>query len=292
MSPVVVGVDCSAESLQAVAVAAEEARRRDVPLRIVHARARPGAHFAGDDLDNLAGGRFTAVLRRGASVAAQVCSGLQVHTDLVDGRHTAVLLAEAQSAELLVVGHRGLGSLTGLLTGAVGLQLAGRTACPLLIVRGEACSAGQVVVGVDDASRSRALLEAAFEQAQRAGRPLKVVHIREIPRPELFRCAVFGHDLDAEERYEWGEMRTAVDAIAARHPDVPVSVELIWGRPVAALMGAAEGASMLVIGARGAGGFRGMVLGSVAMAATQHSPCPVVVVPSHRWADVGSATST
>ena len=50
--------------------------------------------------------------------------------------------------------------------------------------------------------------------------------------------------------------------------------------PARALLEAAAGADLLVLGTRGMGGFKGLVLGSVAHQLVSHSPCPVVVVPS------------
>jgi nucleotide-binding universal stress UspA family protein len=50
------------------------------------------------------------------------------------------------------------------------------------------------------------------------------------------------------------------------------------GGPRPALLDAAHRAQMLVVGARGLGGVRGMMLGSVSHAVLHHAPCPVAVV--------------
>jgi nucleotide-binding universal stress UspA family protein len=50
------------------------------------------------------------------------------------------------------------------------------------------------------------------------------------------------------------------------------------GTPATALIDAAEGADLLVVGSRGHGAFAGMLLGSVSLHVTTHAPCPVTVV--------------
>jgi nucleotide-binding universal stress UspA family protein len=75
--------------------------------------------------------------------------------------------------------------------------------------------------------------------------------------------------------------------LAAETAAPPVSVRVAVGRAAEALPHAAEGADLLVVGSRGRGGFRSMLLGSVSLACALHSPCPVTVVrpPEHATAD-------
>ena len=54
---------------------------------------------------------------------------------------------------------------------------------------------------------------------------------------------------------------------------------VVGGAPAGALLAAAEGADLLVVGARGAGGFKGLLLGSISHYVANHARCPVVVIP-------------
>lgn len=62
------------------------------------------------------------------------------------------------------------------------------------------------------------------------------------------------------------------------HPEVTVIRQVTADSPRSALLTAAAGAQMLIVGGRGRGGFDGMSLGSVAQAVLHHSPCPVGIV--------------
>ena len=62
--------------------------------------------------------------------------------------------------------------------------------------------------------------------------------------------------------------------------EIEIKRTLKKGRPADTLMASAEGASMLVVGNRGRGGFAGLRLGSVSQAIAHHSPCPLVIVRS------------
>jgi nucleotide-binding universal stress UspA family protein len=59
-----------------------------------------------------------------------------------------------------------------------------------------------------------------------------------------------------------------------------VTVRAVVALPAEALLKAAADADMLVVGSRGAGGFKRLLMGSVSTQATQHAPCPVVVIPA------------
>ena len=64
-----------------------------------------------------------------------------------------------------------------------------------------------------------------------------------------------------------------------------VEIEAVRGDAAPALLSAAGDAALLVVGTRGRGGFKGLLLGSVSAKVTHHAPCPVVVVPHPPSAD-------
>jgi nucleotide-binding universal stress UspA family protein len=66
----------------------------------------------------------------------------------------------------------------------------------------------------------------------------------------------------------------------ARPPSV--TVKSATGLPAEELISAAAGADMIVVGSRGAGGFKRLLLGSVSTQVTHHAHCPVVVIPADR----------
>ena len=65
---------------------------------------------------------------------------------------------------------------------------------------------------------------------------------------------------------------------AQRYPEVDIKQELVRGRPAAALIERSQNAQLLVTGARGRGGFTGLLLGSVSQTVLHHAGCPVAVV--------------
>jgi len=70
---------------------------------------------------------------------------------------------------------------------------------------------------------------------------------------------------------------------AIPHPgDVEVEHRIVEGTAAAALVEESRGADLLVVGSRGLGGFRGLLLGSVGQQVTHHAACPVVIVPHER----------
>jgi nucleotide-binding universal stress UspA family protein len=280
---VVVGVDGSPDSLRAVAVAARQAECRGAGLRVVHAFFSTGYSPLVPRGDPRVRSRVTAVLTAAADTARSVSPELKITTHVAEGSDASVLLDEAQHADLLVVGHRGLGALSALFAGALGLHLAGRTPCPLLIVRQKGAAGGPVVVGIGDPHADDDLLEFAFRQADRDRCSLRVVHSWHMP---------FTASAGATPGYRYGLLETAeaealaaeVERVGRRYPEIEVVGDLRYGRPAPNLLDESADASMLVVPSRVLGGVRGLIPGSVAMAATQHAPCPVMLVPEHHRA--------
>ncbi len=134
---------------------------------------------------------------------------------------------------------------------------------------------GRIVVGVDGSPSSVRALSWAIRQASRTGSVVDAICAWQYP--VSYGWAVT--DLDPEI----GELATQAleKAIAeARQADenVEIRAHVLERSPAQALIEAAEGADLLVVGSRGHGGFTGMLLGSVSQHCVHHAPCPVLVV--------------
>jgi nucleotide-binding universal stress UspA family protein len=138
---IVVGVDGSESARAALGFALDEARLRGAAVRVVGVWHVPvtaygGAMVAPDpslvgDLEP----QMSRVLERALEDAGDAAAGLEVEKVVREGAPVAVLLEEAQDAELLVVGSRGLGGFRGLLLGSVSQQCSHHAPCPVVIVR-------------------------------------------------------------------------------------------------------------------------------------------------------------
>ncbi|MFJ2736729.1 MULTISPECIES: universal stress protein [unclassified Streptomyces] len=132
-----------------------------------------------------------------------------------------------------------------------------------------------LMAGIDASRESLVAGEWAAEEAGRRGLELRLVLA--VPDPA---------DGVAEPAFALSWQRSGEEvlgraeaALAARRPGMAMSSVQVTGSAPAALLSAARTAELLVVGARGDGGFDGLVVGSTALAAASRAPCPVVVVP-------------
>jgi nucleotide-binding universal stress UspA family protein len=131
----------------------------------------------------------------------------------------------------------------------------------------------RIVVGIDGSELSQNALRRAVVEARAHRAALEAVHawnFLDQPGPEFEPH--YGED-QARQR-----MQAFIDEVLGTPPPVPITLTMINDHPAPALLEAAQGAFTLVVGARGRGGFRGLVLGSVSRHMVAHSPCPVLVV--------------
>ncbi|HEX6967990.1 MAG TPA: universal stress protein [Micromonosporaceae bacterium] len=131
----------------------------------------------------------------------------------------------------------------------------------------------RIVVGVDGSPSAGAALRWALDQARLTGAAVDALIAWEFP---LFAAGgVLLPPQDPESA-----ARRVLDAAVADAPRTGVEVRchVEPGHPAQALVEAAEGAGLLVVGSRGRGTFKAALLGSVAAYCVQHAPCPVVVV--------------
>ncbi|MEX5234613.1 universal stress protein [Kocuria arenosa] len=133
-----------------------------------------------------------------------------------------------------------------------------------------------VVVGVDGSPQSVQALRWGARLAPAYGASLKVVGAWENP-PEYVNFVHFKDD-------HFDELaRKRVDRAVqeAFGDDVPAGLSTVveFGHPSKVLIHHCEGAEMLVVGRRGHGGFKGLLMGSTSSACVAHAPCPVLVLP-------------
>jgi nucleotide-binding universal stress UspA family protein len=284
--PVVVGVDGSDSALRAVRWGAAEAERLHAPLRLVSAfggRAHPPVHpgLEGSYRDAQLG-QARRRLAEAAEVARGEGLGIEVAAELVEGSPIKVLSGEADRAQLLVIGDRGLSRLKGLLVGSVAIGLAVHASCPLVVVRGDEREPAEmaslpVVVGVDGSATSDAALGFAMEAAASRSVPLVAVHTWSdmVSDPAMAAVMIDWDTVEAEERKVLSER---VGAWTEKFPGVPVELLVVRDQPAQSLLEQASRGQLLVVGSRGHGQVMGLVLDSVGNALLHGAPCPVAIV--------------
>jgi len=135
----------------------------------------------------------------------------------------------------------------------------------------------ELVVGVDGSDGSRLALRWSMVVAERAGIPVRAVEAWSYPRLSVISGA---GDLAGPEEMDRRTVQDLEALIAEDHGTVPdyVGVQPLRGPAAGALLQTVSAGSVLVLGSRGAGGFAGLLLGSVSRECAAHAPCPVVVV--------------
>jgi nucleotide-binding universal stress UspA family protein len=138
-----------------------------------------------------------------------------------------------------------------------------------------------IVVGVDGSDGGKAALEFAAREADFRGARLRVVSGWQVPA--MVYGAEFAPPLDAAtlDGFRVRAQEVADDALAAvkkEHPSLEGEALAIQGQPADVLLDQSGDATLVVVGRRGLGGFRSLLLGSVSQQVVQHATCPVVVV--------------
>jgi nucleotide-binding universal stress UspA family protein len=274
--PVVVGVDGSVSAERAARWAAEEAARRNVPLRVVKAVGRTAVATFGPDAQRELMAAARADVSSAARAARAAAPGVPVEQAVLDGSAVRCMLDESAGGQLVVLGDRGIGGVVGLLAGSVAVALAARGACPVVVVRGNTPSEGPVVVGVDGSAVSEGAVAVAFEAAAERGVPLVAVHAwRDLlaspgPYPVPDRAAL--------EQHGRAELAERLAGWCGKYPDVLVRRVVVPAGPARALVEQSVAAQLVVLGSHGRGGLGALLLGSVSHAVLHRAGCPVMIV--------------
>ncbi|MGW7577070.1 universal stress protein [Streptomyces sp. NPDC054765] len=286
--PLTVGTDGSDSAFRSLDWAVDEAARHGLPLRIVHAsrweryegtspqgQDRPGEQVLADD-----------IVASAAEHARRRHPDVTVSAEVLADDAVTALLNEGLHAALLVLGSRGLGEFTGLLLGSVGLTVAARARCPVIVVRGDpaglAGTHGRILLGVADPAGDMTAVRFAFREAEARRCTLEAVCAWRHPAHEPADTPA----LPAEAHRYHEQRATALldDALAeasGEHPAVRVHRAMVEGPAHKVLVHRAAAADLLVVQGQRRHGHFGLQPGRVAHTALCHAACPVAVVPQH-----------
>ena len=275
VGPVVCGYDGSQDARRAVAWAAAWASDHGTTLEVISADRAVGRVVAFDETarSNVEG----AMRDQLSALSGDVPTTYRVIAD----SPARALVEAGRDASAIVVGSRGLTAREDFAMGSTSAGVVEHATCPVLVITPrtpESPTAGPVVLAADGSAASDPAVAFAFAEAERRGAGLRAVHSVEVPR--LPGASAFDLDRLAESVLAEDE-RQILDALApheTRHPDVSVDLILVVGEPAITVADEAVGASLLVTGSRGHGGFAGMLLGSVSRRLLQTAPCAVAVV--------------
>ncbi len=197
------------------------------------------------------------------------------------------LLLASQTADLLVIGSRGWDGFTGLLVGSTTLHVVPYAKCPVVVLHGPRPTdeppgpaephGGEVVVAFDGSVPSNAAAALAFRHAAAVGCGVAAITVRNKRGPSTIAQVDPAHSTPGSPEVAFW---APIVLLAQSFPGVPVTFWEADGRPGAVLLEQSRGSVLLAIGARGKGGFRGLVMGSVSQQLLAHAQCPVGVLHS------------
>ncbi|GAB2922437.1 universal stress protein [Streptomyces heilongjiangensis] len=283
-----VGLDGTPESLAAAHWAADEAERRNLTLRLMHAWPLlvPEPTRVPSEVDQNYWAR-RLVHQAKAEIQAR-SPGLTVVGNLVADDAQHALIQAAGESEMLVLGSRGVSPAESYFLGDIGMSVVGHADRPVVLVRAEETddggprgsgTEGAVVVALKLHGPSDDLLEFAFTTAAARGVPLRAVHGSRVPL-HAFTPWGMDHTVTHEARQE---ARTSLGRVLQpwrdKFPGVAVSDTVRLDSPARAVLSAAKGAGLLVVGRRRHRHTPVPRLGPVTQAAVHHARCPVAVVP-------------
>jgi nucleotide-binding universal stress UspA family protein len=278
---IIVGYDRSLDAQAAAAWALDEAARTGALVEFFYAYEWPAWMPATSTLpapsvwpDGETDRAIRGALNEAVTAAKLTHPAVRTDISIVNNSAALTLIDRSAEASMIVLGSRGHSAVTGLL-GSVSVAVSAHAHCPVVVVRGGAAATAPVVVGVDDSAAVQSVLGFAVEQAAARGVPLRAIR-GWAPVTGLWEEAL------VETRAVPPDQRRPFDELIARWqekaPGVEISGEAVVEHPAAALALASTTAQLLVVGTRGRGPLRGMVLGSVSQHLLRHSACTVAVV--------------
>lgn len=282
---ILVGVDGSAESDAAVRWAAREAALYGAPVTVMHVIqpmlvSWPIGQYVATVLDWQDENAQTVIEQARKTVRACVEESRlpSIRAEIRKDMATGVLIEASKTAQMLVVGRRGIGALDRVVLGSVSTGVLHHARGPVVVVHTDDDWSREnglpVLLGVDGSPASEEATARAFDEASRRGVDLVALHawsdagVVAALGMDKREVQGEGQELLAERLAGWQE----------RYPDVEVHRRIVCDWPAHRLLEEARRAQLVVLGSHGRGGFAGMLLGSVSSRVAQAAATPVMVV--------------
>jgi nucleotide-binding universal stress UspA family protein len=287
--PVIVGVDGSEESLQAVEWAALEARRHSSPLRIVSAPdvmpRMHACHVSPAEIAAALRGIAARALAAAVTRAEEVAPGLPADTGLLSGPPAVAVAESGTDASMLVVGARGAGGFAAMMLGSVSRYVAAWAPCPVVVVREETTAVHrEIAVGIRDPENVTGTLAFAFEEAARRGADLVAVHtwywLPSAPEAAGQAAALRPPDPGLIAAEAGRHLAAALEGWRDKYPDVQIRHDIVRGHPARVLASYSARTDLVVIGRHDHPARPGPGIGSIQHAVLDHAHGPVAVVPA------------
>ncbi|MFD6066929.1 MULTISPECIES: universal stress protein [Amycolatopsis] len=284
--PIVVGADGSTGARAAATWGVQAADRHETSLELWHALGIPDYYLGSvppsDELLRKVKNRGETILREAADTVGRAY-GPVVRTHLSDDSAAPALIEASGIARLIVLGATEHNRFTALFGGSVTTTLAGHSHCPVVSVRGHTWDLPTawrqpVVVGVDGSPTAGTAIAAAFDEACARGADLVAVHAWEdVSASRSFGDPAGNYGWDAFTESARRMLTEQVSKFRDGYPDVEVHQVVVHDEPRQELLRWSGKAQLIVVGDRGRGGFRGLLLGSTAQSLIHHAACPVLI---------------
>ncbi len=287
---IVVGFDGSRHAEIALDWAAEGASRRGLGMSVVVASESPArAVYEGgwvEPTEEFLADAAREISTSGCDRVSERFPDLDVDGVVVRVSPAQALIDASETAVAVTLGTRGRGEWTGLLLGSVSAAVVAHATGTVIVIPagGSQAPDGPIVMGYDVSDDARRAMRFAFAFAAAEPGGAKITVVRAWGAMRNWRLSPQEHaELADQVRSENQQLvDDAIRTAAVGHEGVQVSSRLVHGSPAQALIDASTDARLVVVGSRGRGAFRGMLLGSTSRAVLHSAHAPVAVVHAAR----------